>query len=156
MDFVLPILSQSALKVSIYTAVFNEVADWGRFYVSCMYLGSSTGLRTTRLVSMCMQMISSFICPSSHCRHLSNIMRSEHFSKLVQLKFELRWSPTDLRWTIQKRSFSLWVPTSSWARSSLNQSLSGFWNQAYFQRPQSRGMVLKESPREHPCEHSLQ
>ena len=35
MDFVIPILSQSALKVSIYTVVFHKVAAWGRFYVSC-------------------------------------------------------------------------------------------------------------------------
>ena len=74
--------------------VFHKVAAWGIFFVSCMYLGSSTGLRTTRLVSMCMQMISSCICPSIHCRHLRNMMRSEHLSKPVQLKFELGWSPT--------------------------------------------------------------
>ena len=35
MDFVIPILSQSAPKVSIYTVVFHKVAAWGRFYVSC-------------------------------------------------------------------------------------------------------------------------
>ena len=35
MDFVIPILSQLALKVSIYTVVFHKVAAWGRFYVSC-------------------------------------------------------------------------------------------------------------------------
>ena len=33
--------------------------------------------------------ISSCICPSNLCRHLCNMMRSEHLSKLVQLKFEL-------------------------------------------------------------------
>ena len=95
MDFVLSILSHSALKVSVYTVVLHKVAAWGRFYVSCMYLGSSTGLRTIRLVSMCMQMISNCICPSSQCRLLRNMMRSEHLSKLVQPKFELGWSPTD-------------------------------------------------------------
>ena len=36
------------------------------------------------------------------------------------------------------------------------QLLSGFWNQAYFQRLQSQGMVLEESPHEHSCEQSLQ
>ena len=37
------------------------------------------------------------ICPSSLCRHLCNMMRSENLSKLVQLTFELGWSPTDSR-----------------------------------------------------------
>ena len=42
MDFVLPILSQSALKVSIDTVVFHKVAAWGRFcimYVSGIFNG---------------------------------------------------------------------------------------------------------------------
>ena len=56
-------------------------------YVSGIFSGVKS--RTTRLVSMCKQMISSCICPSSHCRHLCNMMRSEHLYKLVQLKFEL-------------------------------------------------------------------
>ena len=47
-----------------------------------MYLGDSTSLRTTYLVSICMQMISSCICPSYHCRHLLNMMHSSEQSKL--------------------------------------------------------------------------
>ena len=37
------------------------------------------------------------ICRSSLCRHLRNAMSSENLSKLVQLTFELGWSPTDSR-----------------------------------------------------------
>ena len=46
-----------------------------------IYLEDSTWLRTTYLVSICMQMISSCICPSCHCRHLLKMMYSEQ-SKL--------------------------------------------------------------------------
>ena len=47
-----------------------------------MYLGDSTSLRTTYLVSICMQMIFICICPSCHCRHLLNMMHSSEQSKL--------------------------------------------------------------------------
>ena len=58
-------------------------------------LGSSTSLTTTCLVSMRMQMIPvpSFICPSSRCRHLLNMMCLEQ-SKLVSLTFKLGHQPT--------------------------------------------------------------
>ena len=47
-----------------------------------MYLGDSTSLRTTYLVSICMQMIFNCICPSCHCRHLLNMMHSSEQSKI--------------------------------------------------------------------------
>ena len=47
-----------------------------------MYLGDSTSLRTTYLVSICTQMIFSCICPSCHSRHLLNMMHSSEQSKL--------------------------------------------------------------------------
>ena len=69
------------------TVVFDKVAAWGRFYLSCMHLGSSTSLRTTFPVSMRMQLVCRCICPSSHCRHLLNMMRSDQV-KLVSRTFE--------------------------------------------------------------------
>ena len=51
-----------------------------------MYLGDSTSLRTTYLVSICMQMISSCICPSCHCRHLPKMMYSEQSKLQSQTK----------------------------------------------------------------------
>ena len=51
-----------------------------------MYLGDSTSLRTTYLVSICMQMISSCICPSCHCRHLLKMMYSEQSKLQSQTK----------------------------------------------------------------------
>ena len=47
-----------------------------------MCLGDSTYLRTTYLVSICMQMIFRCICPSCQCRHLLNTMHSSEQSKL--------------------------------------------------------------------------
>ena len=47
-----------------------------------IYLGDSTSLRTTYLVSICMQMIFSCICPSCHSRHLLNMMHSSEQSKI--------------------------------------------------------------------------
>ena len=51
-----------------------------------MYLGDSTSLRTTYLVSICMQMISSCICPSCHCRHLLKMKYSEQSKLQSQTK----------------------------------------------------------------------
>ena len=51
-----------------------------------MYLGDSTSLRTTYLVSICMQMTSSCICPSCHCRHLLKMMYSEQSKLQSQTK----------------------------------------------------------------------
>ena len=51
-----------------------------------MYLGDSTSLRTTYLVSICMQMISSCICPSCHCQHLPKMMYSEQSKLQSQTK----------------------------------------------------------------------
>ena len=67
--------------------VFDKVAAWGRFYLSGMHLGTSTSLRTTFPVSMRMQLVSRCICPSSHCRHLLNMVRSDQV-KLVSRTFE--------------------------------------------------------------------
>ena len=55
-----------------------------------IYLGDSTSLRTTYLVSICMQMISSCSCPSCHCRHLLKMMYSAQ-SKL-QSQTKIVWS----------------------------------------------------------------
>ena len=57
-----------------------------RFYLPCMYLGDSTSLRTTYLVSICMQIISSCIFPSYHCWHLVNMVRSEQSKLQSQTK----------------------------------------------------------------------
>ena len=69
MDFVLPILSQSALKVSIYTVVFHKVAAWGRFYVSCMYLGSSTYPPSIQVYADDIQLYLSFKPLSTSLQH---------------------------------------------------------------------------------------
>ena len=51
-----------------------------------IYLGDSTSLRTTYLVSICMQMISSCLCLSCYCRHLLKMMYSEQSKLQSQTK----------------------------------------------------------------------
>ena len=59
-----------------------------------MYLGDSTSLRTTYLVSICTQMIFSCICPSCHSRHLLNMMHSSEQSMQASVSDKNSWEPS--------------------------------------------------------------
>ena len=67
-----------------------------------MYLGDSTSLRTTYLVSICTQMIFSCICPSCHSRHLLNdaLLRAIQTSVSDKNSWEPSTQPSFYFWPV--------------------------------------------------------